>query len=387
MINGVPVASATISGAQTVPSEGSTAAPTGRGRSFKLRAGNYADRPVGIRFRRRIVEWNRTRYIGSSRHCDPPTAAPSYADQAALVGLSIRSWLDLLVAEPVDTNERISLINSGQFPSVLSYEKCDSCGLVANDLGLIRVKAQCPNCGAEGPRLLYPDVVSMTLLEAIGHFYRAAHVASESQLKQLQSAVEDVTGKRPQARALTSVTSQLRRMYASHGGSQQAYNRLLKHASNTLGAKDASVLRDILPQLVFFTGAQPEHVTVVLHTCALVEHLFQEVLVELRHRRLGATYPAARDYVGTKRRGLRQLMDLLRDMLDVDLDGLVVDLGYAEWNASWTKLRKRRNDFLHGGLAPISSAEADEAFDVAVNSSWVFAQLRNRLLGIRPVVH
>jgi hypothetical protein len=283
----------------------------------------------------------------------------------------------------VDTNERIDLISSGQFPSVLSYEECDSCGLIVNDSGLILVKEPCPSCGAAGPRSLYPDVVSMVLLKAIGHFYQEAHVASESQLKKLQSAVGDLTGQRPAARTLRSAAAELRRLYSRYGGSKEAYDKLIKHACNALHAKDASVLQDIIPTLVFFTDAQPEHVTVVLHTCTLVEHLLQEVLVDLRHRRLGATYPAARDFVYTKRGGLWQRMELLRDMLDVDLNSLVADLGYAGWNSSWTKLTKRRNDFLHRGLARMASTEADEAFDVAVNSSWVFAQVRNRLLGTR----
>lgn len=281
----------------------------------------------------------------------------------------------------MDTNDRIRLISSAQFPSVLSYEECDTCGLVVNNVRLIRVKERCPNCGAAGPRSLYPDVVSMTLLKAIGHFYQAAHAASESQLKQLQTAVEDLTGKRLEARTLRSVASQLRRVYTRHGGSQQGYDKLVEHTCNLLDVNDVSVLDDIIPTLVFFTDAQPEHVTVVLHTCTLVEHLLQEVLVELRHRRRGATYPAARDFVCTTRGGLGQRMELMRDMLDVDLNRLVADLGYAEWNANWAGLTRIRNRFLHHGHARISSAEADQAFDVAVNSSWVFAQVRNRLLG------
>ena len=283
----------------------------------------------------------------------------------------------------VDTNERISLASNAQFPSVFSYEECDSCGLVVNDIRLVRVKEQCPNCGATGPRSLYPDVVSMTLLKAIGHFYRGAHVASERQIMRLQSAVEDLTGKRLGARALRGVASQLRRVYTRHGGSQQGFEKLVEHTCNMLGVDDGSALQKIIPKLVFFTDAQPEHITVLLHTCTLVEHLLQEVLVELRHRRLGATYPDARAFVCTKRGGLGQRAGLLRDMLDVDLNRLVADLGYREWNMSWTRLITLRNRFLHSGLARVSSAEADQSFDVAVNSSWVFAQVRNRLLGIR----
>lgn len=275
-------------------------------------------------------------------------------------------------------DERIKLIEGRQFPSIFSYQECGHCGLISNDLSLARVMKPCSSCGKPGPRGIYPDIVSISLLEQVGHFYKAGHSAEQTQIERLQNEIEDLTSKKLRATTLRNCSQQLKQIYRT--GSDTEYKKMLMHVKNTLGVNVS--LEKTLMTLLHFREIQPDYGAVVLYSCAMLECLLYELLIELRCRRLTAARDAAHTIVRRRKGGLRDRLQLLQDMCDTDLAELLPKLGYQDWERDWRKLSKCRNDILHKGAARIGASQADMAFDLAINATWVFAQVRNYLLDV-----
>ena len=275
------------------------------------------------------------------------------------------------------TDERIELIDNPQFPSVLVCQECEHCGLISKDLSLSRISKRCSNCGKQGPRTLYPDVVPISLLKQVGHFYKAGYLAEQTQIEQLQNEIEGLTKKQIKTTTLRNCARQLKGLYRT--GSEDEYKRMLSHVEKTLGIKEA--IDKTLTKLVFFREIQPEYGVVIIYSCSMAERLLYDLLVELRCRCLNADRDAAHKIVDRRKGGLRDRLQLFEDMSDTDIEKLLVILGYKDWKSDWNKLRRYRNNILHKGAARIGASEAGIAFDFAINAPWVFGQLRNNLLG------
>jgi len=276
------------------------------------------------------------------------------------------------------TDERIELIDNPQFPSVFACQECEHCGLISKDLSLSRVSKPCSNCGKLGPRTLYPDIVSVSLLEQVGYFYKSGHLAEQSRIEQLQNEIEGLTKKRLKTSTLRSCSRQLKKLYKT--GSENEYKKMLSHIENTLGVKEA--LEKTLTKLIFFREIQHEYGAVILYSCALAERVLYEMLVEIRCRLLSSNREDAHSIVSRRKGGVRDRLQLLEDMCDTDMSELLPNLGYKDWERDWNKLTKYRNNILHKGAARIGASEGGVAFDFAINATWVFAQVRNRLLRI-----
>lgn len=274
------------------------------------------------------------------------------------------------------TDERIELIDDPQFPSVFACQECEHCGLISKDLSLTRISKPCSNCRKPGPRTIYPDIVSVSLLEQVGHFYKSGHLAKQSKIEQLQNEIESLTKKRIKTNTLRNCSRQLKKLYRT--GSENEYKKMLSHIENTLGVKKA--LEKTLTKLLFFREIQHEYGAVILYSCALAERLLYEMLVEIRCRLLRSNQEDAHSIVSRRKGGLKNRLQLLEDMCDTDMAKLLPSLSYKEWERDWNKLTKYRNNILHKGAARIGASEAGVAFDFAINAPWVFAQVRNHLL-------
>lgn len=282
----------------------------------------------------------------------------------------------------MDARSRMRWVEAEDFQAILTYHECPKCGYVCNDHRLSRVGMACSECGETGYRSIFPDMQSISLLELVGHFYKNGVHGQDKARSELEAKFSQYVGVDLPSGRLLSIGGKLRRLYESTEDGDQCYEQQVDLLRTEIGyeERDESI-ENAMILLLFYNLRQPEHATVVLHTCALLETLLRKSLLEYRVRRLGESWDQARQVLDNQRGGLRSLLSLHNEMCGVDFHATAVDCGYKQWSENWKYLSKLRNRFLHGRPARIALADANTAMDTSIEAGWVFAQVRNRLLG------
>lgn len=124
--------------------------------------------------------------------------------------------------------------------------------------------------------------------------------------------------------------------------------------------------------------SRPEVTIVPVLAVTLVESLMDELLLDMKQRRLSLPHSRARKELN-KLRSFEQRYKVFHQITGTPFDQEVRRLNKAWWDR-WVYTRRRRNFFVHGNPYALGWEACKRAFDLTLDSVAVFAALHNRFV-------
>jgi hypothetical protein len=116
---------------------------------------------------------------------------------------------------------------------------------------------------------------------------------------------------------------------------------------------------------------------IVLVVCAMLERLLEDLLIEImRKHKLD---DARIDQILLEVWRLEdRAKRLFRDYTMSTLPQAIETLSIKAFWKTWNDLKKKRDQFVHGKPAAMKNSDGKEAFELALDAQYVFAQIHNR---------
>ncbi len=262
--------------------------------------------------------------------------------------------------------------------TAILWDECAFCGFLSMELELVKPAVPCPNCEKSGrPRIIFPDIASVRLLEMINHFYAQAWDRREDHAARLARELSERLGRKYEPAVAVEAALETQRVRSISDGSQAAFDGLLDAIQEKLHLESAGAARKAFVPLLEYSATNEEHQVVVLLTAAMLEKLLRELLLRMLVKRSGGDWEESRKRLRkVGRQDGRE--DIFQNLTGTGLREAIAGVGVPDFYDSWRKLRELRNEFMHGKPFVIGVSNTEKAFDVAQGAFGVFAGLQNR---------
>jgi len=253
--------------------------------------------------------------------------------------------------------------------STLGGKQCPDCWFISPSLGLTGVTKPCPSCGATGSRGGYPAPSASRLLDIIQHFHSVASAEHQDDLSCISEKISDLLGRPISSRAV--YTGWLKhRQITDHEDVLKTIERFFRcNRENAMNA--FQVYRTL-------HACQPEQTVVPVLTVTLVEILLSDLLRDLKVKRQGMSRAVAQTQVSNLRSFDERFAEFA-SITGADLAKTIQRLKKPFWD-KWVYVRRNRNHFVHGNAYAIDWETCKRAYELAIESIDLFAELNNRFV-------
>lgn len=219
---------------------------------------------------------------------------------------------------------------------------------------------------------------SVRLLEMIAHFYARACERVDDSRTGLVEALRKEYRREFSPEAAAVAAHEVQRVHRDSDGSQAALDSIRETIRQELALKhDEDPLNAHVP-LASHCETHEEHQVVVLLAVALLEKLFEQLLLQV-FVRSGRDEGKARKAVAALR-GHGNREKVFAGLAGTGLDDAISKSCVTGFHANWQEIRAARNKFIHRSPFAIGASHTEKAFGLAKDAFRVFAHLHNQFV-------
>lgn len=258
------------------------------------------------------------------------------------------------------------------------YLECPKCNYVSSSLSANH-HLPCPNCNITGYRHIFPDRSAMKLLKMIAYFHDNASQRVDNLQGDLVNKLRVEVGREYDTKLVTNTAKEIQRIYpkrgASPGACDTAYAQMLIILQQRLSLQSDEEASRVLAPLVTYSDTLEEHKAVVILTCALLEKLFDDLLVLILSCKRIDWQRAVKK---TENLNFPRRCEVFKREMGLTLETALAQCPVPSFLSEWREVIRKRNNFIHDTPYAIDIKIAKKAFKLAENAFSVFADLQNR---------
>lgn len=268
-----------------------------------------------------------------------------------------------------------------EFSRPFMWDGCSYCNYVFEESNaLASPKITCPKCERTDFPALYPDPTNLRLLDIVGYFDKLATDQAAPLPETLVSAVQEEVGRSFSSKQLVQLSQQLEQLWNRRAQNQMApsIEDLVQRTRKALNLATDDEAQRVWPRVIGFSGTVNEHIAATIMACTFLEAMFDRLLERIGTASVttGEEYDAVLEKVENLR-SFETRTDYFKSLANQSFRAAMDGTPYRSFYDSWDRVRRARNDFVHGNPYAIKAPIAVLAVQLARDAIPVFARLQN----------